>query len=102
MKTIQELIDFCEGIPENQWCRSKFEIKKEEDLIQRCIAGHLNHHLSGNAHYSIPGSASEPCVKILRPLGIDRTILVRVNNSAEVSVKGDVIKYLQSQIKEAA
>lgn len=97
METIQELIDFCEAIPEEKWCIGQYEITVGE-VVKRCFAGHLNHHLTGRAAHR--GCFSlEPALTIIQPLGLSREELVSANNFAQVdnSPKQSVIKYLEDQ-----
>lgn len=51
MKSIQELIDFAESIPEDQWIEGKFceNGRIDSNVKQKaCFIGHLNFHLTGN------------------------------------------------------
>lgn len=50
MNSIQELIDFAESIPEDQWITEKFCENGDTSTIKQkaCFLGHLNFHLTGD------------------------------------------------------
>lgn len=106
MKTIQELIEFYEAIPEENWCLSYFEHTTPEGIVQRCVAGHINHHLCGKADpISVPLDwEEEPARVLLDELGISRSWLVNANNypTVENSPKKSVLSFLSSKLKRVA
>lgn len=50
MNSIQELIDFAESIPEDQWLVGYFHENGKKSTIKQkaCFIGHLNFHLTGD------------------------------------------------------
>lgn len=103
MENIQVLIDFLDGIPGEQWIGGTFE-REVDGITKRCVAGHINYHLSGNA-FPPKGweydSNVEPAVPLLKKLGIERYELVVVNNNAHHErrdVKTAVITHLKSKV----
>lgn len=101
MKTLKDLRNWANNIPEEEWTINELE---DEDG-RRCVAGHLNFHLHGYAEWKEMGQDYEQMV--LR-VGIDPYTLVHINNgyNGQESVgvgetpKERVINYLDSFIKE--
>jgi hypothetical protein len=96
METVNELIEFLDKIPDDQWTGHVFEDDKK-GVVKRCVAGHINHHLSGKATHQL--GSKEPVALLCGKLGISRGLLVLANNNAyrdALPIKEAVLTHLRN------
>lgn len=82
MKSIQDLIKFYEGIPEERWC----ETMLRNEHGQCCAMGHLNLRLNGG-NREVAALKCDPTHEFLRQLGIHSMVLIEVNDG-ELRIEG--------------
>lgn len=109
MNSIQELIDFAESIPDNEWIEEKFceNVNDKRSKQKGCFIGHLNFHLTGNYLQDIflGGLLSRSKVlSLLKLLSLDEVELQHCNNGThEMNRYGETPKsriksFLQSKL----
>jgi hypothetical protein len=105
METIQDLLNFAESIPEDQYitrrlCTNPFIRKKQPG----CIIGHLNYELGGSYTWPETGSEEEfPSIIFLKSIGITIEEIVDHNNGYKgdktLGPKGRVVAFLKSKLE---
>ena len=84
MTTIQDLIKFYEGIPEDQRCESMLRNERG----QCCAIGHLNLRLNGGSDgRDVRALKCDAAHELLRNLGIHSMIMIEVNDG-ELHIAG--------------
>lgn len=105
IKTISDLRTFIEAIPEDQWT---VDFLQEPNTTKRCVLGHLNHHLTGNALLT---TETDGTFNLIDKLNIDWRQLVDANNGENIvthnreerliGIKKRVLHYLDEILQVA-
>jgi len=103
MKTLTDVRNFLNEIPDEKWCMNSFENAQG----QRCALGHINHALCGNAVPSLQDCSEGtygPSISLLPSASFALTV-VKANNGHYTSAKGNtprerVVNLIDEELKK--